>query len=106
MATRGSTPATMSTEQDLVVTRVFDAPREMVWKAWTDAEQMKRWWGPKGFTAPTCTMDLRVGGKYLHCMRSPEGQDFWSTGVYREVTAPERLVMTDSFADEKGNVVP
>jgi uncharacterized protein YndB with AHSA1/START domain len=98
-----------TTEQggrDLVITRVFDAPRELVWKAWTEPEAMKRWWGPKGFTAPVAKIDLRAGGKYLNCMRSPEGQDYWSTGVYREVVPPERLVMTDSFADAEGNVVP
>ena len=64
------------------------------------------WWGPRGYTAPVVKSDFRVGGKYLFCMRSPEGQDFWSTGVYREIVAPERFVCTDSFADAQGNVVP
>lgn len=91
--------------QELVITRVFDAPRELVWKAWTDPERVKRWWGPKGFTAPFCNIDLRVGGVYLNCMRSPEGRDYWSTGVYREIVPLERIVCTDSFANEKGNVV-
>jgi uncharacterized protein YndB with AHSA1/START domain len=91
---------------ELTLTRVFDAPRERVWQAWTDPEQAMRWWGPTGFTAPVCRIDLRVGGAYLFCMRSPEGQDFWSTGVYREIVPFERLVCTDSFADENGNVVP
>lgn len=95
----------MNTEP-LVIIRVFDAPREQVWQAWTEPERMTRWWGPKDFTAPFCTNDLRVGGTYLYCMRSPEGQDYWSTGTYREIVAPERLVCTDSFADEQGNVVP
>ncbi|MCI0616974.1 SRPBCC domain-containing protein [bacterium] len=92
-------------ERELVITRVFDAPRELVWKAWTEPERLKGWWGPKNFTAPVSKIDLRVGGKYLSCMRSPEGQDYWSTGVYREIVPPEKLVFTDSFADEKGNVV-
>ncbi len=92
--------------QELVITRIFDASRELVWKAWTEPEHMKRWWGPKNFTAPFCKIDLRVGGKYLYCMRSPEGQDFWSTGVYREIVPLKRIVATDSFADENGNVVP
>jgi uncharacterized protein YndB with AHSA1/START domain len=105
VATNSAVP-TERPDRDLVITRVFDAPRELVWKAWTDPEQMKRWWGPKDFTAPSCTIDLRVGGRYLLCMRSPEGQDFWTTGVYREIAAPERLVYTDSFADAEGNVVP
>ncbi|MBE0596836.1 MAG: SRPBCC domain-containing protein [Desulfuromonadales bacterium] len=93
-------------EGALFITRVFDAPREQVWKAWTDPEEAMRWWGPKGFTTPYCKIDLRVGGAYHNCMRSPEGQDFWSTGVYREIVPLERIVCTDSFADEKGNVVP
>jgi uncharacterized protein YndB with AHSA1/START domain len=90
----------------IVITRVFDAPRELVWKAWTDPENFKRWWGPKGFTAPVSRMDLRVGGRYFNCMRSPEGQEYWTTGVYREVVPLERLVLTDSFSDEKGSIVP
>lgn len=92
--------------QDLIITRTFNAPREQVWQAWTEPERLMRWWGPKGFTAPICSVDLRVGGRYLNCMRSPEGQDYWSTGVYREITVPTRLVCSDSFADELGNVVP
>ena len=90
----------------LVIERVFDAPRELVWKAWTEPKHLMRWWGPKVFTAPFCKIDLRVGGTFGYCMRSPEGKDYWGTGVYREIVPPERLVYTDSFADEKGNVVP
>jgi uncharacterized protein YndB with AHSA1/START domain len=99
-------PTEEPADQALVIERIFDAPRELVWKAWTDPEHFMRWWGPKGFTTPFCKIDLRVGGKYLNCMRSPEGQDFWSTGVYREIVEPERIVCTDSFADAEGNVVP
>ena len=99
-------PVTRSLDRELVITRIFDAPREQVWKAWTEPEHTKRWWGPKGFTSPVSRIDLRVGGKYLNCMRSPEGRDFWSTGVYREIVPLERIVCTDSFADENGSVVP
>jgi uncharacterized protein YndB with AHSA1/START domain len=91
---------------DLVITRDFDAPRALVWKAWTSPEHFRRWWGPKDFTAPVADFDLRVGGRYFWCMRSPEGKDFYTTGVFREIVPPERLVYTDSFADEKGNAVP
>jgi uncharacterized protein YndB with AHSA1/START domain/predicted enzyme related to lactoylglutathione lyase len=90
----------------LIIKRTFDAPREYMWKAWTEPELAARWWGPKGYTTPVCKIELRVGGKYINDMRSPDGKDYWSTGVYREIAAPERLVMTDNFADEKGNVVP
>ena len=91
---------------ELVIARTFDAPRERVWKAWTDPEQAKRWWGPTGFTAPFIKIDFRVGGKYLFCMRSPDGKDYWSTGTYREIVPKQKFVATDSFADAKGNIVP
>lgn len=99
-------PTQSENARELTITRVFDAPRDHVWKAWTDPETVKLWWGPRGFTSPFCRMDLQPGGKYLNCMRSPEGKDYWSTGVYREVVEPERIVATDSFADEQGKVVP
>ncbi len=93
-------------ERELIITWIFDAPRELVWKAWTDPERVKRWWGPKGFTSPVYKIDLRVSGVYLNCMRSPDGQDYWGTGVYREIVEPERIVYTDSFSDAEGNLVP
>ena len=96
------------TKDALVIERVFDAPRELVWRAWTEPEQLMRWTGPKGFTCPRYEIDLRVGGKYLMAMQSPEfneGRPVWNTGIYREIALMERIVMTDSFADEKGNVV-
>ena len=89
-----------------VVARDFDAPRELVFKAWTEPDRLKRWWGPQGFTTPSCAVDLREGGDFLYCMRSPEGRDFWGRGVYREIVVPERLVLAMSFADAEGNVVP
>ncbi len=101
----------MTNNKQLVIERVFDAPRELVWKAWTDPEMMMKWWGPKNFSAPEIKIDLRVGGKYLLCMRGAPGsgmpeQDFWSTGTYREIVPMEKIVVLDSFADEQGNVVP
>lgn len=93
-------------ESELLITRIFSAPRELVWKAWTEPERVMRWWGPKYFTSPICKMDFRVGGSYHFCMQSPEGEDFWSTGVYLETIPLEKIVCTDSFADENGNVVP
>jgi uncharacterized protein YndB with AHSA1/START domain len=105
MVEQASSSKTQPAKRELVITRIFDAPRELVWQAWTDPKQIVKWWGPKNFTAPVAKIDLRVGGKYLYCMRSPEGQDYWSTGIYREVVPPERLVCTDSFADADGNVV-
>jgi uncharacterized protein YndB with AHSA1/START domain len=93
-------------KQEIVITRVFDAPRELVWKAWTEPERMMRWWSPKGWTMPSCKLDVRVGGKYLFCHRTPEGEDVWVTGIYREIAPLERIVFTLCFADEHGNVVP
>lgn len=94
-----------ATEGALLVSRELDAPRNRVFEAWTQPEQVKRWWGPKDFTAPFCSIELRPGGGFFACMRSPENANFWSIGRYREVVAPERLVFTDSFADEHGNLV-
>lgn len=105
MTTTDRSAAGIST-RELVITRVFDAPRELVFQAWTDPRMLVRWWGPKTYTSPVCKVDLRVGGSYHFCMRTPGGQEIWSTGVYHEIVPPERLVMTDSFADEHGNVVP
>ena len=96
---------TVKTEGELEITRVFDAPRSLVWRCWTEAELLKQWYGPKGFTIPHCTIDLSVGGKFLLCMRSPEGQDMWITGTYREIGPVERLVKTESMADAEGSVV-
>lgn len=90
---------------ELVITRVFDAPRALAWEAWTAPDMFRRWWGPKGFSAPVARMDLRVGGEYLSCMRSPEGRDYWSKGAYREIVPEKKLVLTDSFADKEGNAV-
>jgi uncharacterized protein YndB with AHSA1/START domain len=95
----------------LVITRIFDTPREHVWKAWTEPKRVMQWWGPKIFTSPSCKIDFRVGGKYLFCMKSDSGPEIWqkglwSTGVYKEIKPMEKIVCTDCFADEHGNIVP
>jgi uncharacterized protein YndB with AHSA1/START domain len=94
----------------LVIERVFDASVEKVWEAWTEPERIKKWWGPRDFTAPSIKNDFREGGKYLYCMHGPAGtefdKDFWSTGVYKEIVPMQKIVATDSFADEQGNKVP
>jgi len=91
---------------ELTITRIFDAQRDRVWKAWTDPEIFMKWWGPKYFSCPLANLDLRIGGKYLVAMRGPDGKDFYSTGTYREIVPLEKIAVTDSFADEKGNAVP
>lgn len=95
----------VATDAEIVLTRDFDAPRETVFRAWTDPAWLARWWGPAGFTTPHCEVDLRVGGRFHFCMRSPEGQEYWGLGIYREIVPPERIVYDDSFADEAGNPV-
>jgi uncharacterized protein YndB with AHSA1/START domain len=97
-------PATAAAKT-IVLERIFKAPRELVWKTWTESERIMRWWGPKPFTAPVIKIDFRVGGTYLYCMRSPEGQNYWSTGIFHEIIPMDKIVYTDSFADADGNVV-
>ena len=84
-------------------TRVFDAPRERVWKAFTEPERLKQWWGPKGFTVEAATVDLRPGGVFSYGMRSPNGKVMWGKWVYREIVPPERMVTIVSFTDDQGN---
>jgi len=102
MDARSST-ATESTDRALIVTRVFDAPRELMWKALTEPERLERWWGPKGFTSRIHKLELRPGGTFLYSQRNAEGLEMWGKWVYREIIAPERLVFVSSFTDEKGN---
>jgi uncharacterized protein YndB with AHSA1/START domain len=96
---------TANETERMIVTRVFDAPRELVWKAWTDPKYVKQWWGPKGFTAPFCEIDFRVGGKFLCCMRAPDGQEFWNAGEYHEIALHQKIVSSLYFSDPKGNKV-
>jgi uncharacterized protein YndB with AHSA1/START domain len=93
-------------QNEIVINRVFNLPVSVVWLAWTDAEYFKKWWGPRGFTCPSSKMEARVGGKYLNCMRGPDGKEYWSTGVVKELIPERKLVVTDSFSDNKGNIKP
>lgn len=94
----------------ITIERTFDVPIERVWQAWTDPEQIKKWWGPKDFTAPFITNELRVGGSYLYCMRGSvkpgaPTQDFWSGGTYKEIIPLKKIVATDHFTDEDGHKI-
>jgi uncharacterized protein YndB with AHSA1/START domain len=93
-------------ERDLVITRVFDAPRSLVFEAWTRPEHLMRWWAPAGCTTAFCKVDPRPGGVFHYCMRFAAGQEIWGRGAYREIVRPERIVYVDSFADADGNPVP
>jgi uncharacterized protein YndB with AHSA1/START domain len=96
--------STATVQPPFVTSRVFDAPRDRVWKAWTDAGQMKKWWGPAGFKVHTCTMDLRPGGTLHYGMTAPGGSDMWGRFSFREIDAPKRLVFINSFSDPQGGV--
>ena len=94
-------------KRDLVITRLFDAPVEQVWKAWTDPEYVTRWWGPTGFTSPSCKIDFREGGKFLFHMRAPKefqgGQDFYTAGVYKKIVPLKLIEFSQGLADKDGN---
>ena len=90
--------------KDFVISRVFDAPRGLVWQCFTDPKRMKAWWGPKGCTIVASKMDFRVGGSYLGAMRDPGGNVMWGRFVYREITPPQRLVWAHSFSNEAGGI--
>ena len=89
-------------ERVLVLRRVFDAPRELVFEAWTRPEHLEQWWGPQGFTTVWHEMEVRPGGTYRFCMRSPDGTDYVKRGNYREIVPPERLVFTFAWEDSGG----
>jgi uncharacterized protein YndB with AHSA1/START domain len=85
---------------DLEITRVFDAPRELVFAAWSEPDRLASWLGPHGFTGCAVTLDPRPGGRWRACIRSPEGEEHWMHGVYREVSAPERLAFTFAWESQ------
>ena len=86
--------------------RTFNASVSDVWRIWNDAESIKKWWGPKGYTAIVVRNDVRAGGSYLWAMKSGEGRMFWSTGTYKEVVPNKKIVSTISFSDENGKIIP
>ncbi len=90
--------------KDFILTRVFNAPRVLVWKAWTDPEHLKKWFGPKGFTMPGCSMDLRPGGVFHYGLRSPQGHEMWGKWTFKEINPPEKLVLVSSFSDAQGGI--
>jgi uncharacterized protein YndB with AHSA1/START domain len=95
-------------KEDLVVTRIIDAPIELVWKAWTDPDHVMKWWGPKYYTSPSCKIDLREGGKYVFCMRAPQeqgGQDSYTAGIFKKILPMELLEFTQGMADQDGNPI-
>jgi uncharacterized protein YndB with AHSA1/START domain len=102
MKNTGTLKVTTPTDREIVLTRVFDAPRRMVWDAFTKTELLKRWFGPRGWSLVVCEVDLRVGGGFRFVLRGPDGKDLGMRGVYREIAAPERSVHMESFDDFPG----
>ncbi|HLL26843.1 MAG TPA: SRPBCC domain-containing protein [Xanthobacteraceae bacterium] len=90
-------------EREITITRVFNAPRERVFKAWTDPKELAQWWGPKGFTNPVCEVDAKPGGALRIVMRAPDGGEYPMKGVFQEVVPPARLVFTNIALDGEGN---
>ena len=83
--------------------RRFAGDRDTVWAMWTQAEHLRNWWGPKGFTTPVCEVDFRPGGSWFYCLQDPDGQRYCGKMVYAEIDAPRRFTAVDVFTDEEGN---
>jgi uncharacterized protein YndB with AHSA1/START domain len=95
-------------KQNIAVTRVVNAPAELVWKAWTEPERIMQWWGPRNYSSPSCEIDLREGGRYVFCMRAPEeqgGSDHYTTGTYQKIIPLEMIEFTSGMADKNGNKI-
>ena len=105
MATNNSS-STAEQHKTITIKRTFNLPLATVWKAWSEEEGLKKWWGPKEYTCPDCSIDFREGGKFLASMLGEDGKKIWSTGTYQEIIPMKKIVNTDSFADSEGNVVP
>lgn len=97
-------------KKEIKISRIFNAPIKKVWEAWTMPQEIMKWWGPQDFTSPVCKVDLRVGGKYVFCMRGIAGpnqvvKDYWSGGIYKEIIPFEKIVCTDGFLNENGDSI-
>ena len=91
-------------KRELLAERVFNAPRELVFKAWSEPEALMQWWGPREWPLTVCNLDFRPGGIWHYCMTGPKGEEAWGRGVFSEIVPPERIVYSDSFSDAEGKV--
>ena len=96
---------TTTAGNDIVIERVFKAPRDLVWRMWTEPEHFMRWYGPTGASAAGCEIDFRVGGRHLFGLQTPDGRTYWTTGTYLEIVPLERFVTSELMSDEHGNAV-
>lgn len=90
--------------KQLHMERLFNAPRQLVFEAWSKPDYLARWWGPKGWTLPVCKVDFRAGGSWHYCMRGPEGEESWGKAIYHQIVVPERIVYSDYFSDAAGTL--
>jgi len=97
-------PMKQSAVRPFSIAQTFDAPLDLVWKAWTERTRLMQWFGPKGFKMPAAKLDFRPGGTFHYCLESPDGREMWGKFVYLEIVAPERIVLVNSFSDEDGNL--
>jgi uncharacterized protein YndB with AHSA1/START domain len=102
MRNLGTLKVTTPTDREIVLTRVFDAPRHLVFEAFSKPELLKRWFGPRGWSLVVCEVDLKVGGGFRFVLRGPDGKEMGMRGVYREIAPPERSVHMESFDDYPG----
>ena len=100
------TSVTLEGDCDMLMTRTFEAPRELVFKAYTEPERLMQWWGPREWPLAVCKVDLRPGGIWHYCMKGPGGEEAWARADYKEIDPPKRLVYADAFSDADANVIP
>ena len=92
-------------DTELTFTQFLNAPPEIMFKVFSEAEHVRQWWGPEGWMMPVCTIDFRPGGSWLYCIRNAEGEEHWAKAIYREIVPPERIVFTDNMIDAGGNPI-
>ncbi|HEY4417667.1 MAG TPA: SRPBCC family protein [Verrucomicrobiae bacterium] len=97
-------PQMLADGQPFVITRIFSAPRTLVWQAWTEREHLLEWFGPSDFKTTTAKLDFRPGGTFHYCIQGPDGKEMWGKFVYREIVAPEKIVLVSSFSDAAGGL--
>lgn len=93
-----------TSERELVLTRTFAAPPELVFEAYSSCEHIKNWWGPRSWPVTKCSMDFQVGGTWHYCMQGPDGTEAWSIVTYEEIVPSERIAYRDAFSDEDGTI--
>ena len=97
-------PTSAADDREFVISRQFNASRSRVWKAWTERDELMKWFGPKGVTITTANLDLRPGGEFHYCMRTPDGKEMWGKWTFREIGPQDRIVVVSSFSDAAGGI--